>query len=668
MKKRIFAAVLACALLSGCGPVVLEDGGQTAERITVAYVPLDERPDNLERAVYLAESLGYTLAMPETDDYRTRLQDQPLNENGTQYGDRADLYEWVLDQEEAGCDRYILSMDQLLSGGLVNSRSMWESEPVTLSDGTTLTEAELLDHLLTTLAEDKNNEVWLLESVMRLAPTVGYDHWDLDGYNALRSYGMVGRPQVKKSTKGAGLFSMAWANLGRSRSKTVVTVLSLSLAVVLLNMTVTFTGGFDMDKYLANNVVSDFILADAGYFQVGGDLFHAGMSLPEDAIKTVTAQGGVANGGRIYGRTSNIQEFVDEDYYRSIWSRWNPADVVDQLVAREDRNEAGQLSVNAQLFGMEPFALDQLTVLEGDLSKLHDPDGRYIAAVYGEDDYGNPEMGSHWARLGDTVTLRYVDEIEYYYTDTGEIIADFDQVDPDGARDFDSRVVSYRDVEYTVAALVSVPHAISYRYYGSDEFVLNAQTFIQDTGTDKVMLYAFNMEDDAANDAMESFLADYTETQAPQYDYESKATYEAEFESFRSMFFLLGSVLSFIVGLVGILNFFNAILTGILTRRREFAVLQSVGMTGRQLKTMLVWEGLLYGIGTIGLAVLLSVVAGPQLGTAMNSMFWFFSYRFTLLPILAVLPVFLLLGVTLPLGVYHFVAKSTIVERLRETE
>ena len=82
--------------------------------------------------------------------------------------------------------------------------------------------------------------------------------------------------------------------------------------------------------------------------------------------------------------------------------------------------------MNAQLFGMEPFALDQLTVLEGDLSKLHDPDERYIAAVYGEDDYGNPEMGSrNRARLGDTVTLRYVDEIEYYYTDTGEIIADF---------------------------------------------------------------------------------------------------------------------------------------------------------------------------------------------------------------------------------------------------
>lgn len=200
MKRRILAAVLACALLSGCGAVRTEPVDQEsapADEPVIAYVPLDDRPDNVERVVYLADSLGYELRMPEADDYRTRLQDQPLNENGTQYGDRGDLYEWVLAQEAAGCDRYILSLDQLLSGGLVNSRSMWESEPVTLSDGTTLSEAELLDSLLAVLAADENNEVWLLESVMRLAPTVGYDHWDLDGYNALRSYGMAGRPVLE---------------------------------------------------------------------------------------------------------------------------------------------------------------------------------------------------------------------------------------------------------------------------------------------------------------------------------------------------------------------------------------------------------------------------------------------------------------------------------------
>ena len=200
MKQRLLAAMLACLLLSGCGAVRTEPVDQESaptDEPVIAYVPLDDRPDNVERAVYLADSLGYELAMPEADDYCTRLQDQPLNENGTQYGDRADLYEWVLAQEAAGCDRYILSLDQLLSGGLVNSRSLWESEPVTLSDGTTLTEEDLLENLLSTLAADADNQVWLLESVMRLAPTVGYDHWDLEGYNALRSYGMAGRPVLE---------------------------------------------------------------------------------------------------------------------------------------------------------------------------------------------------------------------------------------------------------------------------------------------------------------------------------------------------------------------------------------------------------------------------------------------------------------------------------------
>ena len=74
--------------------------------------------------------------------------------------------------------------------------------------------------------------------------------------------------------------------------------------------------------------------------------------------------------------------------------------------------------------------------------------------------------------------------------------------------------------------------------------------------------------------------------------YESKASIRSEFEQFQKMFFLLGGVLCAIIGLVGILNFFNAIMTGILARKREFAVLQSVGMTNRQLKQMLVQEGL----------------------------------------------------------------------------
>ena len=469
----------------------------------------------------------------------------------------------------------------------------------------------------------------------------------------------------KRNAKGVSLLSMAQANLGRNRVKTAVTVLSLSLAVVLLTVTVTFTNGFDMDKYVSNFTASDFIVADAGQFQTGGDAYNSEMDVTEDVISAIDAQGGITDGGLVYGKTSSALEFITAEYYRSVWSKWNTPEQLDSKVHFMDRNEEGLLADRVQLYGMEQFPLDHLTVLAGDLSKLNEPGGRYVAAVYSDDDYGQPEMDSHWARLGDTVTLRYVEEYEYYNPDTGEIYGPWENV-PEGANWVD-RAVKYRDIEYEVAALVTVPMALSYRYYGADEFIMNDQTFIQDTGTDSVMYYAFDTTDEA-NPAMESFLADYTENVNPQFDYESKSTYAAEFEGMRSMFLLLGGALSGIVGLVGVLNFFNAILTGIITRKRELAVLQSIGMTGGQLKRMLVWEGLLYALGSVLLALVLALVLGPIAFSALQSMFWFFTYRFTLAPILATAPVFALLGSLVPLAVYRSVAKHTIVERLRDSE
>ena len=466
----------------------------------------------------------------------------------------------------------------------------------------------------------------------------------------------------KRNRKGVSLLSMAWANLGRSRGKTFLTVLSLTLAVVLLTFTVTFAGGFDMDKYVSNFTASDFILADAGQFQTGGEVFNDEMGVPAEVIDAVNAQGGITDSGRVYGKTAPAQEFVTEEYYRSMWSRWNTPEQLDSMVAFMDRTADGLLADGVQLYGMEPFALDHLTVLEGDLSQLNDPEGNYIAAVYSTDDYGDPVMGSHWARLGDTVTIRYVEEFEYYDPATGEVYGSRENVPENAA--YAERAVKYREVKYTVAALVAVPSALSYRYYGRDEFVLGAETFIRDTGTDSVMYYAFDTTK-ASNAAMEAFLKDYTENVNPQFDYESKAIYAAEFESIRSMFLLLGGALSFIVGLVGVLNFFNAILTGITARRRELAVLQSIGMTTRQLRTMLALEGLLYTLGSALLALVLVLVTAPIVGPGLNGMFWFFTYHFTLWPIAVVLPLFAVLGIGIPVVTCRITQRYSVVERLR---
>ena len=202
MKKKLAAAALSLVLLTGCNParqqvLPLSEEPQSSGP-EIAYVPLDDRPDNVERVVYLAESLGYRLAMPEISDYRTALDGQPKNYDSLQCGNPWSLLTWVLDQEAAGCDRYILSLDQLHSGGLVSSRCVTDDE-IPIPGGGTTSSSGLLDHLLSALAEDPDNTVWLLDSVMRLAPTVGYEGGTLEDYNALRAYGAAERPALSLS-------------------------------------------------------------------------------------------------------------------------------------------------------------------------------------------------------------------------------------------------------------------------------------------------------------------------------------------------------------------------------------------------------------------------------------------------------------------------------------
>lgn len=473
------------------------------------------------------------------------------------------------------------------------------------------------------------------------------------------------RRTIKRGTKGISLFGMAKANLGRSRGKTIVTLVSLALAVVLFNTVTLFATGFDMDKYLSDRAVCDFIVSEAGYFQAGLDVgFTPEKRIEQNVVDDINAQGGIEEAGKVYGDTGNNFEFITEDYYRKINGDWYDADTLNQMVDEAERDASGNLAEDVQLYGMDSTALSKMTVLEGDLSEVGKPGSRKIAAVYATDDYGNAEMGSNWAKIGDTVTVRHIRELEYYNPETGEVYENEDAI---GDQPYRMRAIRYEDIDYEVAALVSVPITLSYRYFGSDEFILNDQTFMQDTGTSDLMVYFFDTTDEA-NPKMEQFLQNYTENVNPSYDFESKTSYQSEFEGFRNMFLLMGGVLSLIIAIVGILNFINATLTGIITRKQEFAMLQSIGMTGKQLKTMLVEEGLLYALGSILLALVLSLILQPLAGNVLSNMFWFFSFHLTLLPILLVTPIFVLFGCIVPMIVYRAVAKQTIVERLRESE
>lgn len=486
---------------------------------------------------------------------------------------------------------------------------------------------------------------------------------------AIRYTESAGMPSKKKQRRhigGSCVSQMAWANLGRNKRKTFLTVISLSLSAVLLNVTASCAQSFDIEKYLhgLKGMSADFLLADAQYFQSQRNRFLEDMAVSEDVISNIESQKGIS-GGRVYGKYGIVEEFIDENAFHSLYQSFYSENIIRERIASAEKKE-DKIANTVQLYGMEPFCLEKMEIIKGDIAMLSD--SHYIAAVCRSDDYGNPVPGSCWAGIGDTVTLRYINEVEIYHVKTGEVYPDAESVPDTEQKNVDVRILRSRDIEYEVAALVEIPASLTYRYYGTQyNYILSAETFIQDTGTCACMYYAFDAQDDCIGQ-IEDFLSAYTENTMPQYDYESRQTYAEDFASFTHMYSLCASALSFIVGFVGILNFLNTFLTSIIARRHEFAVLQSVGMTGRQLNRLLVQEGVFLTLSSVMLAAFLTIASAPLILATLGNMFSFLTYRPTLLPLAVSAPAYLLFGIIAPFVIYRVTSDKSIVERLREAE
>lgn len=458
--------------------------------------------------------------------------------------------------------------------------------------------------------------------------------------------------KAKKGRNGAKLLHMAFANVGRSKSKTGLVVASLVLSAMLFTFAFVFANGFDMDKFIRKSYTSDFIVGSANYFNRNREM-EAKDAVESEVMEAINEQEGITKSGKIYGMFEgayaeySMEQVKQYEQYFSMYA---------------EKNENGLYSSMIDIYGMDELPLSKLKVLEGDIEKAKDVSGNYIIQVVMADDYDNPIDSTDIHEVGDEVTITYGSEYEIYDSRTGEKIEDM----------IPEEYMEFREAEqwqktYTICAKVILPNSISYRVYSGMQYILGAETFLRDSRQETVMLYMVDVEDEWKA-SMEKFLNHYTTTEKQFYDYESKESYKKEFKDFQKMFLIVGNALAFIVGLVGVLNFMNAILTGISARRREFAVMQSVGMTGKQLKKMLVYEGLIYTGISILMAVVISLIMEPVLINALSNLIWFFTGNVTFLPLMILLPVYVIVGAVVPMILYKSISKTSVVERLRMVE
>ncbi|OMF77329.1 ABC transporter permease [Paenibacillus peoriae] len=433
-----------------------------------------------------------------------------------------------------------------------------------------------------------------------------------------------GKEKLKKSTNGAKMPLMARVNLGRNKKRTTLVLLSLSLGLVLLNTTFTLSQSLDMNKYVSRNHDTDFLIAHADYFQehfTGPD-----NATTESYIQAVQAQPGFEEGGRLYsGRHVFTIGYKENKEGKG------------EIVTPDAR---GNLS--AITYGLEDLPLHRLKLIDGELNYGKLASGKYILEGVRLDDYDNPEMKLSVYKVGEKVTL-------HNYMDT-------------------ANAQEYTSHEFTVLGHVGVKSSNSGVAVASyTDFYLPADIYKTLVKKPVVMSYAFNVSD-SKEKTMESFLKNYSKAEEPMMDYRSKSTVIAELSGMQKTILMIGGTLSIIIGVIGILNFANALLTSILTRHQEFAILQSIGMTNKQLKTMLIYEGMYYVLGTSICSILLGSLFSVLIARPLSTQIWFMSYKFIIWPLILVLPVLLALGICLPLAIYSLSDRKTIVERLRTAE
>lgn len=79
-------------------------------------------------------------------------------------------------------------------------------------------------------------------------------------------------------------------------------------------------------------------------------------------------------------------------------------------------------------------------------------------------------------------------------------------------------------------------------------------------------------------------------------NYYSAAQAQADYAHNQQTVALVGNGVCILMVLMGLMNYVNVMATSVQTRRRELAMMESLGMTHRQLRAMVMWEGSIYAV------------------------------------------------------------------------
>ena len=476
----------------------------------------------------------------------------------------------------------------------------------------------------------------VLISCMRPARLAG----KVSPVEALRMSDADGKSKkTRRKKENASLSSMAWANLGRNKKRTVTVICSLTLALVLLSCFYAKNAAFDMEKYLADLTIADFELSDATSEDYIGGYDPKGTTLNKELVTELENFKGTEEVGHQYSAQftwkmdeqtlNNLKGYYTEEMLAD-WSAYDPSGPEEYRKAVE----TGETS--AVTFGMDGIPLQAITqekyIMDGVFDAKAFVTGKYVLAV-------GPAISQD------------------------EVYPQLPVPSVGSAIELDGKSYEVMAVVYPLMPVDDGASEIGAPASMEMHFILPSETF-QAQWPENTLRSLFVNVEDAHVDEMQEWLNTYIQEKDSSLPVTSRSSMTEQYERETRSSAVMGNAISIIIALVGVLNFINSMVTAIVSRKREFAMIQSIGMTKRQLCKMLVCEGLYYAAITLTASYLVSAAA---VGIGVRAMVdgGFTTFHFTLLPLMICTPVLLIFAVLIPYLCFKNLEKESIVERLR---
>ena len=117
---------------------------------------------------------------------------------------------------------------------------------------------------------------------------------------------------------------------------------------------------------------------------------------------------------------------------------------------------------------------------------------------------------------------------------------------------------------------------------------------------------------------------------------------------------------------MGLLNYFSTTSTNIIIRQREFSIMRSIGMTQGMLRKMLIYEGIIYVGGVLGLLLIIGSIVMGIVVYILKQNIEYFVFQYPFEGLLCIICIMSFLCVIIPNIFLHKMERNSLIERIKK--